>query len=51
MTLKLIKKNQSHTKKKKIPSAGYLLSNLNLIVDRPDGLNKEGKNLYRLIEE
>ncbi len=24
---------------------GYLLINLNLIVDRPDGLIKEGKNL------
>jgi hypothetical protein len=28
---------------KKIPVAGYLHFNLNLIVDRPDGLIKEGK--------
>jgi len=30
-------------KKKKIPVSGYLRFNLNLIVDRPDGLIKEGK--------
>jgi hypothetical protein len=42
--LSIYKEGDEHLcKKKKIPAMEYLLINLNLIVDRPDGLIKEGK--------
>jgi hypothetical protein len=44
VTIVNIKEGDEHLcKKKKIPAMEYLLINLNLIVDRPDGLIKEGK--------
>jgi hypothetical protein len=45
--LSIYKEGDEHLcKNKKIPALEYLLINLNLIVDRPDGLIKVGKKIF-----